>query len=235
MWDLSSPTRDWTPGPLPWKGSVLTTRPPGKSPCPCLLRRVYRAFLNVLQCVGQQLIFRGSGDKNLRKAFRPRVPCTTVQQKAAWDRWVSSLLMPSPGRGSLIHYPGWHSSAGPSKACRVGPLPLSSSSTSRLFLRLHVCSNQFQLPCVSLLSALHMQVPSARRPCPSKALDSLLKTPCKRSLSREPWMIPPGRPCAPVCHLSNTYNCMLSHIPLFAHMSLLDICDSLKDKDCPGA
>ena len=31
LWDLSSLTRDWTWGPLQWKGSVLTTGPPGNS------------------------------------------------------------------------------------------------------------------------------------------------------------------------------------------------------------
>ena len=101
----------------------------------------------------QQLIFRGSGDKNLRKAFHPHVPCAAVQQKAAWDRWISSLLAPSPGRGSLIHCPSWHSSAGPSKASRAGPLPLScspkpaSSSDS-----MYVLTDSNSL-CVSLFSA----------------------------------------------------------------------------------
>ena len=32
MWDLSSPTRDRTRGPLQWKRRVLTTASPGKSP-----------------------------------------------------------------------------------------------------------------------------------------------------------------------------------------------------------
>ena len=31
MWDLSSPTRDWTHTSLHWKRRVLTTGPPGKS------------------------------------------------------------------------------------------------------------------------------------------------------------------------------------------------------------
>ena len=36
LWDLSSLTRDWTPGPQHWKCKVLTTGQPGSSKNPCL-------------------------------------------------------------------------------------------------------------------------------------------------------------------------------------------------------
>ena len=37
MWDLSSPTRDWTHAPCRGNTRVLTTGAPGKSLCPCVL------------------------------------------------------------------------------------------------------------------------------------------------------------------------------------------------------
>ena len=39
LWDLSSPTRDRTQRPLPWKHEVLTTGPPGNSQYVTFLRR----------------------------------------------------------------------------------------------------------------------------------------------------------------------------------------------------
>ena len=44
LWDLSSPTRDWTPGPQQWKGEVLTTGPPGNSLYILSIRNLLRSM-----------------------------------------------------------------------------------------------------------------------------------------------------------------------------------------------